>query len=1088
MATYLAGMTGKAAFLPWQPNVNMYAYTLQNLNTTYEASVQAIDQQLGSFMLADITNEENAKARNAYYEGFQNYVSRIRNIDLTDPSHFDAIRNSLKPFYSDSYLTRDIAYTKIMKNSESVYEMDKNTQLYPSEENQFRIANRHSYETLQNYKMLIAKSDRRILDYFSPNDFKYTPGVDIDGYVISKIKQIDPEVVVEDVHHEHEKPTVFDYKDASGEPQTTLIGHSLTYTKKITRGIYSDAQLNEMIQKDIANDSSINEYMFSIEKNSMLAYSINRTLSDLQYDGKKTLNSEEVLKTLSKYNGEYVKLLNQNMLKKNEIYTKELESRKKSLEEYKKKNKINDQSEVGKNINSSINSYQKAIEGLIEQQKSLKDIIDKQNQMFSSGVILGPNGYDSYLQLATKHSLMTYASSLAHNWNDLHTKIEIQGLKVDDYERGGGGKKGGSGRSTKDDSIITQSGNSSSDSPTAVGTTEIEQDMLEEKDYEVHEIKKQEQIVPEDIVKKDAENQEASKNYYLAGSSLAQTYDAYENLYKTVKNIVVEYGKNNRDYANAYKFLESLSKDKKFENGPLVKMFNRAVNESKRQPVEEEGVFLLGLELDTETLRKEMNSFNGVLENHYNRKDATESPSDNILNKLLSDVSSFYALSSYSNKVYFTNELTEFGVIENKASLSSLLNKVHILKEHKEFKNFNNDFKEQYFGKNNSPEISDTYTAAAIAIKFYDMDNKIMINEFVKKDEKYFYVSGENSLVANFYRNSEYVLNKGGGIVVNPNVLTTNIKQTVSNTSGKVLNNVLLDRDMLLILTRNNPEMIKDVMRNIASSISDDEKDTEIIADKLKEAFSNKEYNSSILAINLMKDKIKYKEENKSKEGFSYKITMFSRAQDTIVSEASMSGTKENKKSHHDITFNDGYTFTYDTGKKEIPEIKDLKNINEAINKKDEESILYTQSIVGLMNRQYSFDLSNKLRKAKTGFNVDNSKSVIFHTGISAYHGDKDYVYRGVFKQKDTLEGNGPITYFYINESGLQSEKQINLYVDSDNNALKENINDFEKLEELIQKTRYYSKANMEAIRDAKMKIAKANIAEENKKSKEKTQ
>ncbi len=118
MATYLQGVTDYIPqFQPFEPDLNFYDNVLRTKQTQYDSNWKALNNMYSKYYYADLTRDNNIKARDSFVKDAQFNLKRISQLDLSLEQNVQQATQVFRPFYENADLMKDMAWTK-NKNAE----------------------------------------------------------------------------------------------------------------------------------------------------------------------------------------------------------------------------------------------------------------------------------------------------------------------------------------------------------------------------------------------------------------------------------------------------------------------------------------------------------------------------------------------------------------------------------------------------------------------------------------------------------------------------------------------------------------------------------------------------------------------------------------------------------------------------------------------------------------------------------------------------------------------------------------------------------------------------------------------------------
>jgi hypothetical protein len=121
MATFTAA-TFIPQMQPYQPDLNLYANLIQNKQSQYDANWKSLNKMYGQYFYADLTREDNIKKKDYLVDQINFNVNRIAGLDLSLQQNVSQATQIFKPFYEDTGLMKDMAWTKNYNSQVGKYE------------------------------------------------------------------------------------------------------------------------------------------------------------------------------------------------------------------------------------------------------------------------------------------------------------------------------------------------------------------------------------------------------------------------------------------------------------------------------------------------------------------------------------------------------------------------------------------------------------------------------------------------------------------------------------------------------------------------------------------------------------------------------------------------------------------------------------------------------------------------------------------------------------------------------------------------------------------------------------------------------
>jgi hypothetical protein len=176
MATYLQGVTDFIPqFQPFQPDLNFYGNVLQTKQTQYDNNWKALNNMYSKFYYTELTRDKNIKARDAFIKDAQFNLKKISQLDLSLEQNVKQATQIFRPFYENTDLMKDMAWTKT-RNSELSSADSFRTSLNP--EMNKKYWEQGVQEILYKTEEFKNATDEEALTF---DNVKYTPNVDIMG-------------------------------------------------------------------------------------------------------------------------------------------------------------------------------------------------------------------------------------------------------------------------------------------------------------------------------------------------------------------------------------------------------------------------------------------------------------------------------------------------------------------------------------------------------------------------------------------------------------------------------------------------------------------------------------------------------------------------------------------------------------------------------------------------------------------------------------------------------------------------------------------------------------------------------------------
>lgn len=117
MATYIQGVTDYIPdYQPFQPDLNFIGNYLQTKQSQYDTNFNNINNLYGKYLHAELTREPNIKRKDDYLKQIDFNLKRVARLDLSLQKNVEQATQIFAPFYKDSFLMKDMAYTKDFAN------------------------------------------------------------------------------------------------------------------------------------------------------------------------------------------------------------------------------------------------------------------------------------------------------------------------------------------------------------------------------------------------------------------------------------------------------------------------------------------------------------------------------------------------------------------------------------------------------------------------------------------------------------------------------------------------------------------------------------------------------------------------------------------------------------------------------------------------------------------------------------------------------------------------------------------------------------------------------------------------------------
>ena len=113
MATYPQGVTDFIPdYQPYQPDLNTTANVLQLKQTQYDQNWESLNKVYGQIYNAQLTHDDSIKNRDRMVKQIDFELRRVSGLDLSLDQNVQQATQVFRPFYEDSSLMKDMAWTK----------------------------------------------------------------------------------------------------------------------------------------------------------------------------------------------------------------------------------------------------------------------------------------------------------------------------------------------------------------------------------------------------------------------------------------------------------------------------------------------------------------------------------------------------------------------------------------------------------------------------------------------------------------------------------------------------------------------------------------------------------------------------------------------------------------------------------------------------------------------------------------------------------------------------------------------------------------------------------------------------------------
>jgi len=132
MATYPQGVTDFIPdYQPYQPDLTTTANVLQLKQTQYDQNWESLNRVYGQIYNAQLTHDQSISNRDEMVKQIDFNLRRVSGLDLSLDQNVDQATQVFRPFYEDSNLMKDMAWSK---NTSSEIAMGKSKKLAATKE------------------------------------------------------------------------------------------------------------------------------------------------------------------------------------------------------------------------------------------------------------------------------------------------------------------------------------------------------------------------------------------------------------------------------------------------------------------------------------------------------------------------------------------------------------------------------------------------------------------------------------------------------------------------------------------------------------------------------------------------------------------------------------------------------------------------------------------------------------------------------------------------------------------------------------------------------------------------------------------
>ena len=117
MATYIQGLTQYLPQIqPFQRDFNFYANVMQKKQTEYDSGHEAMNKLYGSIFYSDVSRTDMKERKEELLKAIDFNLKKASTLDLSLKQNQRQAQQVFRPFYEDSDLMKDIAFTKTYQN------------------------------------------------------------------------------------------------------------------------------------------------------------------------------------------------------------------------------------------------------------------------------------------------------------------------------------------------------------------------------------------------------------------------------------------------------------------------------------------------------------------------------------------------------------------------------------------------------------------------------------------------------------------------------------------------------------------------------------------------------------------------------------------------------------------------------------------------------------------------------------------------------------------------------------------------------------------------------------------------------------
>ncbi len=97
---------------PWEPNLQMQASTLTNLQSKYDEGHQKLSNLYGSLLNSAMTRTDNIQAREEFFKLINTDIKKMANVDFSLDSNKTAAASVFQSIYNNKNIVKDMAWTR----------------------------------------------------------------------------------------------------------------------------------------------------------------------------------------------------------------------------------------------------------------------------------------------------------------------------------------------------------------------------------------------------------------------------------------------------------------------------------------------------------------------------------------------------------------------------------------------------------------------------------------------------------------------------------------------------------------------------------------------------------------------------------------------------------------------------------------------------------------------------------------------------------------------------------------------------------------------------------------------------------------